>query len=166
MNTGLDIIKGWKRILNSLYIIPMVLVGCIYINYGEVFDSVLTQQNIISSFFELQTQLALFSNEFEQELLASLPKVVLNIGFYSIVLIYVLFIIWLIISTVSNYMKLSYGQGFKVLMLLEIITILTMFILFINPGLNLWLSLFVYLIIVFNVFLIVVYWLVDFKENK
>ncbi|MCD4677064.1 MAG: hypothetical protein K8S18_13880 [Desulfobacula sp.] len=166
MNNEINHINNYKRSLITFLTIPLILIGCIYICYGEVFDGIKLQQTNPIKFHQLHVQLAIFSGDFSQVPLRLLPKVTASIGYYSVITIYILFSGWLILFTISSYLKLSQRVGSKIIILVETVLILAIYIISISPDLNLWLSLVGYLIISVVLLMQLLYWVYAIKIKQ
>jgi len=151
-------IDNWKRNLILFLIIPIVLIGCIYINYGEIIDAIIAQQHITSGFFQLKTHLSFFQKEITPVPIMSLPIVVSTIGYYSVIFIYFLFLCWLILFAFSAYVKMYQRLGQELVILFEAAIITTVYIYSIIPGLDLWQSLVGGSVLVFVVIMLFLYW--------
>lgn len=166
MINEINTINNYKRVLITLLTVPLILIGCIYISYGEVFDAIISQQLNSLKFYQLQTQLSIFNNEFLHVPLSSLPKTTESIGYYSVITIYILFLAWLLLFSISTYLKLSQRTGSKIIILLELSMILAIYIISISPNLNLWLSLIGYIIISVVLVMLSLYWVYEFKTKQ
>lgn len=166
MNSSINQINNWKRNLVPLLAIPIIILGFTYISYGNIFDKILSQQIISSRFFQLNTQLLIFKNEYDVIILDNLPLTVLKIGHYSVLLTYILFFFWILVYTISTYAYLAFRKGMKFLMLLELMAILAIFIYSVNPGLDMWISIAIYSIISVNFLILLAYFLYDLKSIR
>lgn len=165
MSNEINTINNYKRNLITLLTIPLILIGCIYISYGKIFDGIIIQQSGSLKFYQLQVQLSIFQNEFSQVPLKGFPHLTAKIGFYSVIAVYFLFYVWLLLFTVSSYLHLSQQTGSKISILVELSMILVIYIILINPGLNLWFSIFSYVIIAIVFVMLLLYWLYEIKTK-
>ena len=165
MSNEINLIYNYRRSLITLLTIPSILIGCIYISYGEVFDGIIMQQTYPLKFHQLHVHLAIFSGNFFQVPLRSLPQVTASIGYYSVIAIYFLFSGWLVLFATSSYLQLSQRAGSKFIILVESALILAIYIILISPNLNLWLSLIGYIIISVVVVMLSLYWVYEIKSK-
>lgn len=165
MSNEINTINNYKRNLITLLTIPLILIGCIYISYGKIFDGIIIQQSGSLKFYQLQVQLSIFQNEFSHVPLKSLPHITATIGLYSVIAVYFLYYVWLLLFTVSSYLHLSQQTGSKISILVELSMILVVYIILISPGLNLWFSIFSYVIIAIIFVMLLLYWVYEIKTK-
>jgi hypothetical protein len=165
MNNNIIYINNFKSLI-TLFPIPLILLGYIYIFYGEVFDNAIIEHFNKLKLYQLQTQLSIFNNEVLHVPLKNIPKTTELIGYYSVIFIYIIFSAWLVLFSISTYLKLSQKVGFKFMILLELSLILSIYIFSISPGLNLWLFLIGYLIILAVLIILTLYWGCEIKLNQ
>jgi hypothetical protein len=166
MSNEINLIHNYKRSLITLLSIPIILIGCIYISYGELFDSIIMQHHSPLKFYQLHVHLAVFNGEFFQVPLKPLPQVTASIGYYSVITIYILFFAWLVLFATSSYLQLTQQTGSKNSIIVELSMILTIYILLISPELNLWLSLIGYIIIAVVLVMLSLYWIYEIKTKR
>jgi hypothetical protein len=166
MYNEINVIRNYKRSLITLLTIPLILIGSIYISYGEVFDAIIEEQNQPIKFYQLHVQLEIFQNYFSNAPLTFLPKTTALIGYYSVITIYILFLVWLVLFTITSYLKLSQRVGSKIIILLELSLILALYIFSISPDLSLWLTLTGYLIISIVFVMFLMYWAYAIKTKQ
>lgn len=148
----------WKKNLFILFLISLAIIGCIYINYGEIIDTIIVQQNIMLELFRLKTHFIIFRKEIALIPTNSLPIIVSTIGYYSVIFIYVLFLCWLMLFAFSSYIKMYQRLGQELFILFETIIITIVYIFSIIPGLNLWLAIVGGLVIISMIVLLFLYW--------
>lgn len=166
MSHEINLINNYKRSLIILLTVPFLLIGCIYISYGEIFDGIIMQHHSPLKFYQLHVHLAVFNDDFFQVPLRPLPQVTASIGYYSVIAIYFLFSGWLVLFAISSYLKLSQRLGSKIIILLETALIFAIFFISISPDLILWLSLFGYLIIAIVFVMLSLYWVYEIKSKQ
>ena len=164
----INLYDSWKRNVIVLFTIPLILLGCIYIGYGEFFDALLADHNLSeTSIYQLNTQLSFFQNEIsDAHEIIRLPEIVRNIGYNSVIAVYILLILWLISFSVSSYVKLTLGKGSKLLMLLELAFMTLVFTYSIKPGLSVVLYTLGYLLLFIFLLILVIYWLEAIKYRR
>ena len=166
MNNEINIIDNYKRSLITLLTIPIILIGCIYISYGEIFDGIIMQHHSPLKFYQLHLHLAVFNGDFFQVPLRSLPQVTASIGYYSVITVYILFSAWLMLFATSSYLQLTQRTGSKISIIVELSMILVIYIVSISPELNIWLSLFGYIIIAVVLVILSLYWIYEIKTKR
>jgi hypothetical protein len=159
MRIKLKLFEWYRRNLISLLSIPLILIGCIYICYGDVFDSVLLNNTGTSKIYQLYTHVLNFKSDLP------LPISVKSIGYYSIQFIYMLFSGWLISFLYSLYTRLSHRTGSMVDMLIELLLILFIYWFSISPGMNLWLDILIFLSITLGFILLFFYLLYEIQNR-
>jgi len=160
------IIEYLRKNLLVLFVIPIILIGFIYIQYGDIFDGIILHHHNNLKFYQLHIQLAIFSGDFFQVPLRFLPQVTASIGYYSVTALYILFSLWILLFATSSYLQLSQRTGSKIGILVELFTIFTIYITSICPGLNLWLSIFGYFIITIVFIMLLLYWAYEIKTKQ
>ena len=149
----------WKRAFLILSMIPIILIGIVYIVYGSIFNSLIVENTTLLDFFKLSNQLTLFSSEL------SLPKIVKSLGNLSIITLYIIFLLWLCLHTIITYLKLSRHTGSKIDLIIELLIIAILYFLIISP-----ISIISYLlgciILIINLALIVIYWIYQMKDSN
>jgi len=166
MRNEIYLINNYKRSLITLLTIPIILIGCIYISYGEIFDGIILQQANPLKFYQLHVHLAVFSGNLFQVPLKNLPNITASIGYYSVIAVYILFSAWVVLFATSSYLQLSQKTGSKFIILVESALILAIYIISISPDLNLWLSLIGYIIISIVLVMLLLYWLYEIKTKQ
>lgn len=152
MNDSWMRIKSVKLILLVISIIPITIISCIYIGYGEIMESNIEGGTAFIRIHQLKMHYDFFKD------LIILPAVVKNLGYYSIVSLYSLYFIWFILSFTLAYKELSNHTGSTVIILFELITLATLFIYSINPGLNRWLSVLIFFLLIIYLIMTLLYW--------
>lgn len=152
-------IQLWRRSLLTITLVPILLLGHLFINNAHIFDSKLDGQNSILQFFNLPYLLSQFDS------IDSLPTLHKFIGKICSGALIGLFYVWLILFTTNNYLKLSHQIGSKFYLLFELILISIVYVNFVTPS-SLIFSIAGFLIIGFNLALIILYWIYDFKTKK
>lgn len=149
----------WKRAFLILSMIPIILIGIVYIVYGSIFNSLIVENTTLLDFFKLSNQLTLFSSEL------SLPKIVKSLGNLSIITLYIIFLLWLCLHTIITYLKLSRHTGSKIDLIIELLVIALLYFLIISP-----ISIISYIlgciILIINLALIVIYWIYQIKISN
>ena len=149
----------WKRAFLILSMIPIILIGIVYIVYGSIFNSLIVENTTLLDFFKLSNQLTLFSSEL------SLPKIVKSLGNLSIITLYIIFLLWLCLHTIITYLKLSRHTGSKIDLIIELLVIALLYFLIISP-----ISIISYIlgciILIINLALIVIYWIYQIKDSN
>ena len=158
MNNQSKLFNGYRNGMITLLVMSVIIVSVIFINYGNTVDKYLEKNNIETKIYQLKTHYDFFRFDSAFPPLKEIPLIVLKLGYYSIILIYSLFFLWLLFHAFSTYSKLFYNKGAKFLMVLETLFILFIFILIINPGLNIWLSVVTFLCIAFVLIMTLMYW--------
>ncbi len=166
MSNEINTINNYKRSLITLLTIPIILIGCIYISYGEIFDGIIMQHHSPLKFYQLHVHLAVFNGDFFQVPLRSLPQVTASIGYYSVITVYILFSAWLVLFAISSYLQLSQRTGSKIIIIVELSMALAMYIISISPELNLWLFLIGYIIIAIVLVMLSLYWIYEIKTKR
>lgn len=155
----LETASKWKRAFLILSMIPIILIGIVYIVYGSIFNSLIVENTTLLDFFKLSNQLTLFSSEL------SLPIIVKSLCNFSIITLYIIFILWLCLHTIINYLKLSQHTGCKIDLIIELLIIAILYFLIISP-----ISIISYLlgciILIINLALIVIYWIYQIKDSN
>jgi uncharacterized membrane protein len=118
------------------------------------------------NFYQLQSQLKLFKYTLTDIPSNILPKITSSIGYYCIISIYILFSAWLGLFVISSYMQIDRKIGSKILILIELALISTIFVVSISPNLNLWLSALGYLILSSFTLLLALFWVHEIKSNS
>lgn len=152
MNIASNIIDFLRNNLLLIFAVPIILIGFIYIQYGDIFDSYFSGNKEIVNFYHLRTQLMIFNSNI------NLPSTVKNIGHFAIVFIYIIFGIWLLSSLLSTYIHLSKQTASIIDILSEIALLFTCYFIFIMPGLNIWLSIVGVLLVTTILVLLFLYW--------
>jgi len=166
MSNEISIINNYKKRLIFLLIAPVLLIGCIYISYGELFDPIIMQYHSLFKFCQLHVHLAVFNGEVFQSQLIPLPQVTVLIGYYSVISVYILFFVWQVLFAVSSYFQLSQQSGSKISIIVELSMILAIYILSISPELNIWLFLIGYIIIAVVLIILSLYWIYEIKTKR
>ena len=166
MSNEINLINNYKRSLITLLTITLILIGCIYISYGEFFDNFFTTLNNPLKIYQLHTHLSILSGDLSPVSLSSLPQITASIGYYSVAFIYILFSGWLLLFATSSYLKLFQRVGSKIIILFELFILLAIYIISISPELNLWLSIIGYLIIAIVFVMLSLYWVYEFKSKQ
>lgn len=155
----LETASKWKRAFLILSMIPIILIGIVYIVYGSIFNSLIVENTTLLDFFKLSNQLTLFSSEL------SLPIIVKSLCNFSIITLYIIFILWLCLHTIINYLKLSQHTGCKIDLIIELLIIALLYFLIISP-----ISIISYLlgciILIINLALVVIYWIYQIKISN
>lgn len=155
----INITNNWKRTFFILSLVPIMLLGTIYIVYGEVFDPSFIDNNSITKFLKLGHQHSLFSSDIE------LPNIVKSIGVLLILTIRLLFLFWIVLFSIGSYSKLYEQMNSKLDSLLELIMICLIYFLFISPE-----SILVYilgcLILILDLVLIIFYWIYQIRTKR
>jgi hypothetical protein len=159
MNYSLQYRSWFKSNLFILLAVPVVVLSMIYISYGKIIEAFLLAHPDIVKLYQLQTQINIFASRLD------LPIHVKALGYYSTIFIYILFFGWLVSHGYQSYKKLSHREGSKAAMLLETITILSIYILIISPGLLIWISLIGYCLITAIIVIIIFYWIYAIKSE-
>jgi len=158
INHNIQLLTSLKRNLLTLFVVPVLSIVMIYIFYGNIIDNYLTEEQAINELHQLKTHFDIFNSNVVLIPLNPIPQIVLKIGYVSTLFVYIIFFTWLIINLLSVYYKLSNRVGSKLLMLIELLIILGLYLIIINPGLNLLLSVTGFLIIIFVMTMIFMYW--------
>lgn len=152
MNITSNIIDFLRNNLLLFFAVSIILIGFIYIQYGDIFDNYFSANNELGARYHLQTQLMIFGSNI------NLPNTVKNIGYFSIVFIYIIFGVWLLSSLLSTYIHLSKQTASIFDILSEIALLYTCYFIFIMPGLKVWLSIIGVLLITTILVLLFLYW--------
>ncbi len=147
-----------RKSLILFFLIPIILIGFIYINYGDIIEVIIRRQNIMSELFQLKTHLSIFQEKITTIPEKSLPIVVSTIGYYSLISIYFLFLGWLILFVFSSYLKLSQRMNQELIILFETVILSAIYIFSIIPGLVLWLTILGGLFLISVVIMLFLYW--------
>jgi len=166
MTNEINLINNYKKSLISILTIPIILIGFIYISYGEVFDVIIAQQTNPFKFYQLHDHLSVFSIDSLQIPLRILPLTTTSMGYYSVISIYILFSGWLVLFAISSYLQLSQRTGSKISILFELSFLLLISIISISPKLNLWLCIFGFSIIVIVFVMLLLYWVYEIKTKQ
>ena len=125
-----------KRNIVILLTVPLILIGIINISYSEYYDAIIgLQKSESTSIFELHNQLRIFKNDITLST-GRLPLAVRDIGYNSVLIIYIFLMVWIVAFSISNYLKLSHRKGSKMLMLLELLFMVIVFTFFVKPGMG------------------------------
>ncbi|MGM0408935.1 MAG: hypothetical protein ACQERU_13215 [Bacteroidota bacterium] len=156
---NIQLFNSLKRNLLILLLLPVISIVLIYIVYGNIIDNFLIEEQIINKLHQLKTHIDIFNSNVVLIPLNPIPQIVFKIGYAATVFIYIIFFVWLIINLLSTYYKLSNRVGSKFLMLIELFIILGLYLIIINPGLNILLSVTGFLVIAFVMTIILMYWI-------
>jgi hypothetical protein len=147
-----NIIEYLRRNFLLFFLIPILLIGFIYIQYGGIFDNYFSESPEIGSYYHLQTQLMIFSSNI------NLPNTVKSIGHFTIIFIYITFGIWLISCLLSTYIHLSKQTASKIEILVELVILIFFYVTLIIPDSKIWISVIGGLLIITNLVLLFLYW--------
>lgn len=147
-----NIIEFLRKNLLLLFAIPIILIGFIYIQYGDIFNNYFFANNEMEGFCHLHTHLVIFSSDI------NLPCTVKNIGHFATVFIYLIFGIWLVSCLLSTYIHLSKQTASIIDILCETALLFICYFIFIMPGLNIWFSIVGVLLITTILVLLFLYW--------
>ena len=157
---SLQILKNWKRSVLTFSLVPLILIGVIYIVYGPAFDSYFSETKLIKGFFILPFHLSFFSSN------NSLPFIVKIIGKTSIFYIYTTFLIWGLLFSLVSYIELSKQVAMKLNLLIELL-LFTLVFYNIFPFSKLFVFTFIgFLIILLDLTVIILYWIYDLKSKR
>jgi|GEM_PF-6787170 len=159
MLNSIPIISSWKKSLLIISLVPILFLGFSFISYGFVFNPFFDKSNSFTTFFKLTNQFSLFKSDI------GLPIVLKLIGRISIVTLYGLFISWVVLFTVSSYMKLSLQVANKVELILELALVSILYFFIVSPA-SILFYLLGLLVIVINLGLIVLYWIYALKAKR
>jgi len=160
-----NLLDNLKRNALILLIVPLVLIGVINITYGEYYDAIIGLQYLEqTSIFQLHNQLRIFKNDIPLSI-GRLPLVVRDIGYYSVLVIYIFLVVWIVTFSISNYLKLIYRKGYKILMLLELLFMVVVFTYSVKPGMGLIFSMLGYLIFFMFLTILLFYWLEEIRNR-
>lgn len=159
INHNIQLFTSLKRNLLTLFVVPVLSIMMIYIFYGNIIDNYLIEKHVVNELYQLKTHFEIFNSNVVNIPLNPIPQIVLKIGYVATVFIYIMFFAWLIINLLSTYYKLSNRVGSKLLMLIELLVILGIFLVIINPGLSLLFSVTGFLIITFTITMTLMYWI-------
>lgn len=151
----IEIINKWKHFFLLLSIIPIVLIGMIYIVYGDIINPLFVEKSSLIDFLKLSNQHALFSSEI------SLPFIVKSLGSLSTIMINTTFLLWLFMHVIIT----SQHIGNKVGLVIELLIIASLYFLIISPK-----SIIIYIlgtiIIIADLALIASYWFNQIKTGN
>lgn len=152
-------LQGWKKSLLIISIIPILLLGFSFISYGVVFNPFFTESGSYIDFFKIPNLFSFFSSD------VTLPTIVKIIGRTCTISLSVVFVIWIILFTITCYLKLSQQIGNKIELITELVIISLVYFYFISPSsvVSFLLGL---LLIVINFGLIGLYWIYELKSKK
>lgn len=156
---SLKALKNWKRSLLTFSLLPLILIGLIYINYGDVYNSFFSEGSSIRQFFILSSQLTVFNSNI------SLPFIVKILGKASIVYLFFTLLIWCLLFSFSTYIELSQQKAIKLNLLLELVLFTLIFYYFISFA-NLYIFIIVSAIILFDLTVIILYWIYELKSKQ
>ena len=154
----LETASKWKRAFLILSMIPIILIGIVYIVYGSTFNSLIVENTTLLDFFKLSNQKTLFSSEL------SLPIIVMSLGNLSIITLYIIFLLWLCLHIIITYLKLSQHIGCKIDLIVELFIIALLYFFIISPQ-NIISYLLGCIILIIDLALIVIYWIYEIKHN-
>ncbi len=166
MNNYINLFKGYRKSLFILLVIPVIIISCIYINYGETIDLHLERNKTITKIYQLKTHYDIFKLDTEFSSMNPMPIIVMKLGYYSSIMYYILFFGWLLITAALTYLNLSFNKGSRSTMLLETFLLLVIFVIIVSPGLSIWLSILGFLIIAFLIAIILMYWFYAIRYKK
>jgi len=149
-------INNWKKTLLILSLLPIILLGIIFITYAGSFDVFFANTKTLTGFFRLSNQLLLFNS------ITSLPLIITSIARISILWLYITAFIWMSIFSVTTYLKLSYQLDFKIKLTIELLLISYIYLFIVSPT-NIFLFILGCLILLANLVLIIFYWIYEFK---
>ena len=157
----MKIISRYRNWLNSnlllLFAFPVLVLIMIYISYGTIIGSFLQNNYNLCKVWQLNSLILTFSSDID------IPFHIKALGFNAAIFIYMLFVGLLISHLYLTYDSLSSNEGSKLELVLKTILVLLIFIFSIRPGLNIWIALSGYFIIVCIFLLIFLYWIVEKK---
>lgn len=159
INHNILLFTNLKRNLLILFVVPVISIVMIYIFYGNIIDNYLAEYQSVNKLHHLMTHFDIFNSNVVLFPLNPIPEIVFKIGYAATIFIYIIFFAWLIINLLSTYYKLSNRVGSKFLMLIELLIIICLYLIIINPGLNLLFSITGFLIITFALAMILMYWI-------
>jgi hypothetical protein len=163
MNDTIRSFDKLKANIFSLSIVSVLFIGSIYILYGEELKGIFTHYPDLR-LYQLYSQYVFFKNETISTVRIGLPATTAFVGYYSIISVYILFYAFLILAGISTYLKLLNGTMAKAVLMIEWIILLTLFVVFFNPGLGLFLSVLGYLLILGAFFLLLLYRIHEIKS--
>ncbi len=165
--SDINLFDSWRSNVIVLITIPIILLGCIYISYGELIDGIMADQNFhITSIIELNTQLNIFQSGFaSSQPLGSMPEIVRVIGYNTVITLYILLLLWIVSFSVSSYVKLSNRKGSKFLMFIEILFMIVVYTYSVKPGISSLLSILGYLILSILLVILLMYWVYGIKNR-
>lgn len=160
----MNFITRYRNWLNSnlliLFAFPILILVIIYINFGTIISAFLLNNPNLCKVWQLHSHILIFSSDIR------LPFNVKALGFNVTVFIYLLFWGLLLTNIYLCYNALSNNKGLKLEMVLKTILILAIYMFSIIPGLNIWLTIFGYLIIICTFSLISLYWMYKKSLNE
>ena len=99
----ISLLDNLKRNVVVLLLVPLILIGVINITYGEYYEAIIGLKDLEhTSIFELHNQLRIFKNYVPLST-GRLPLAVRDIGYYSVLVIYIFLVVWIVAFSISNY---------------------------------------------------------------
>jgi len=155
-------LKNFSHIIRNLITfsaVPFIILIFIYISYGEILEGFFGELEDLPKLYQLQSQIEIFKSD------VYLPFFVKDIGYYSILGLYLCFVLWIISFSYLTYLKLSNQVGSKFIMFIEWALILCIYIFIISPDLTLWLIILGYLFIIIDFAIFIMYWIYQLNSK-
>lgn len=150
------IIKTFRKNLLILFLLPILLLCIIFIQYGAVFDQYF-KVGLNENNFSLISQLNIFNSK------VKLPGIVKSIGSITCILLFALYTCWLLSMFLNSYYSLAINEFSKIGFIVELILFLLVTIFFILPGLNALISSLIIIFLLLEIAMIVLY-LIYYKK--